>query len=82
MDKVWILEAGEDYEGGSVLGVYAKKEFAYEDFVKAATERGCFGIYDREVWSDKDDDSVHAHAGCDWISLSLYEVRTRPEIGR
>jgi hypothetical protein len=67
---VWILSKGEDYEGGNVLGVYATKDAAKGPFVEAA-RRIPFDLDD--AWQD-DDGAVHAHGGCDWVSLEPHAV--------
>jgi hypothetical protein len=73
---VWILSAGEDYEGGSVLGVYATKELAKGPFLNAA-----LGIPFEvdNAWQD-DDGAVHAHGGCDWVSLEPHPLITSQQL--
>lgn len=68
---VWILSKGEDYEGGTVLGVYASKEAAKGPFVKAA-RRIPFDL--DEAWQDEESGAVHAHGGCDWVSLEPHPL--------
>jgi hypothetical protein len=72
---VWILAAGEDYEGGNVIGVYASKDLAQDDFLTAA-KKIPFGI--DKAW--KDDEAVHVHGGCDWVSLEPHTVKTQREL--
>lgn len=73
---VWILSSGEDYEGGHVIGVYASKDLAQDDFLTAA-KKIPFSIDD--AWKE-DDESVHVHGGCDWVSLEPHTVKTRREL--
>jgi hypothetical protein len=73
---VWILSSGEDYEGGNVIGVYASKDLAQDDFLTAATKIP-FGI--DKAWKD-DDEAVHVHGGCDWVSLEPHTVTTQREL--
>ena len=73
---VWILSTGEDYEGGHVIGVYATKDLAQDDFLTAA-KKIPFEI--DKAWKD-DDEAVHVHGGCDWVSLEPHTVTTRPEL--
>ncbi|MFF9310000.1 hypothetical protein ACF1BS_03725 [Streptomyces sp. NPDC014748] len=70
---VWILSQGEDHEGGTVLGVYASKEAAKGPFAEAARNIP----FDLDAaWQD-DDGAVHAHGGCDWVSLKPHQVVTQ-----
>ncbi|HEY5834912.1 hypothetical protein [Streptomyces sp.] len=73
---VWILSSGEDYEGGTVLGVYATKDAAKGAFVQAA--RGIPFAVDK-AWQDQDG-AVHARGGCDWVSLEPHQLITRTEL--
>jgi hypothetical protein len=68
---VWVLATGEDHEGGEVLGVYASKEAAKGPFVEAA-RRIPFDL-DR-AWQDEESGAVHAHGGCDWVSLEPHPL--------
>ncbi|MEU3282887.1 hypothetical protein [Streptomyces antibioticus] len=68
---VWVLATGEDHEGGEVLGVYASKEAAKGPFVEAA-KRIPFDL-DR-AWQDEESGAVHAHGGCDWVSLEPHPL--------
>ncbi|MFF8589972.1 hypothetical protein ACF061_00790 [Streptomyces sp. NPDC015220] len=74
---VWILSQGEDHEGGTVLGVYANKEAAKGPFVEAA-KRIPFDL--DSAWQD-DDGAVHAHGGCDWVSLEPHPLITSTQLG-
>ncbi|WP_200308226.1 hypothetical protein [Streptomyces adelaidensis] len=74
---VWILSKGEDYEGGSVLGVYASKETAKGPFVEAARTIP----FDLDsAWQDEASGAVHAHGGCDWVSLVPHPLITQTQI--
>lgn len=73
---VWVLSSGEDHEGGAVLGVYASKEAARGPFITAA-HRIPFDL--DNAWQDQDG-AVHAHGGCDWVSLEPHQVITAPQI--
>ena len=68
---VWVLAAGEDHEGGTVLGVYASKEAAKGRFVEAA-RRIPFDL--DNAWQDEESGAVHAHGGCDWVSLEPHPL--------
>jgi hypothetical protein len=68
---VWILATGEDYEGGTVLGVYTTKEAAKGPFVEAA-RRIPFDL--DQAWQDEESGAVHAHGGCDWVSLEPHPL--------
>lgn len=73
---VWILSKGEDYEGGSILGVYATKDAAKGPFLQAA--QGIpFAIDD--AWQDEDG-AVNVHGGCDWVSLEPHPIITTPQL--
>lgn len=73
---VWVLSTGEDHEGGYVVGVYASKEAAKGPFYDAAT-----GIPFKldKAWQDGDG-AVHAHGGCDWVSLEPYALVGSPQL--
>lgn len=73
---VWILSSGEDNEGGTVLGVYADRNVAKGPFAEAA-HRIPFDI--DGAWQD-DDGAVHAHGGCDWVSLEPHPVITQTQL--
>lgn len=74
---VWVLSGGGDHEGGTVLGVYASKNAAKGPFAEAAHSIP-FDL-DR-AWQDQDG-AVHAHGGCDWVSLEPHPLVTRTQIG-
>ncbi|MFF8100081.1 hypothetical protein ACF07S_09950 [Streptomyces sp. NPDC016640] len=70
---VWVLSKGEDHEGGDVLGVYASKSIAKGPFAEAA----CSIPFDLDgAWQDETG-AVHAHGGCDWVSLVPYPLVTQ-----
>ena len=68
---VWVLATGEDHEGGTVLGVYTSKEAAKGPFVEAG-RRIPFDL--DNAWQDDDTGAVHAHGGCDWVSLEPHPL--------
>lgn len=74
---VWVLATGEDHEGGEVLGVYASKEAAKGPFVEAA-KRIPFDL--DNAWQDEESGAVHAHGGCDWVSLEPHPLITATQL--
>jgi hypothetical protein len=74
---VWVLATGEDHQGGGVLGVYASKDAAKGPFVEAA-KRIPFDL-DR-AWQDEESGAVHAHGGCDWVSLEPHPLITSTQL--
>ena len=73
---VWVLSTGEDHEGGDVLGVYATKEIAKGPFTEAARNIP----FDLDgAWQDEDG-AVHAHGGCDWVSLVPHPLVSREQL--
>lgn len=82
MTPVWILETGEDSEGGRILGVYGSKDAAFADFAtEAADLHGRFaGRGIDEADQRQEDGSLYLHAGCDWLSLTPHEVITAPQL--
>ena len=73
---VWVLSKGEDHEGGEVLGVFATKDVARGPFTEAARSIP----FDLDAaWQD-DDGAVHAHGGCDWVSLEPHPLVTVQQI--
>lgn len=76
LPTVWILTTGELYEGGSVVGVYATKELAKDDFL-TAVQRIPFDI--DKAWQD-DDQAVHVEGGCDFVKLVQHNVTIRREL--
>lgn len=73
---VWVLSTGEDYEGGIVLGVYATKDAAKGPFTEAARD---IPFKLDSAWQDGDG-AVHAHGGCDWVSLVPHALVTRTQL--
>jgi hypothetical protein len=74
---VWVLSTGEDHEGGTVLGVYASKDAAKGPFVEAA-RRIPFDL--DKAWQDEGSGAVHAHGGCDWVSLEPHPLITATQL--
>jgi hypothetical protein len=74
---VWVLSKGEDYEGGTVLGVYASKETAKGPFVEAARSIP-FDL--DEAWQDEKSGAVHAHGGCDWVALEPHPLISAQQV--
>lgn len=73
---VWVLAYGEDHEGGTVLGVYASKNAAKGPFAEAAHNIP----FDLDnAWQDQDG-AVHAHGGCDWVSLEPHALVTQIQL--
>lgn len=73
---VWVLATGEDHEGGTVLGVFANKDAAKGPFAEAARNIP----FDLDgAWQDEDG-AVHAHGGCDWVSLEPHPLITQTQI--
>lgn len=76
--KNWVLMKGELCEGGKLIGLYATRELARDDFlaeVKDATRLSEI----RQVYQESEDD-IEVEVGCDWIRLTLWEVKTTPEL--
>lgn len=74
---VWVLSSGEDHEDGTVLGVYATRDAARGPFAEAA--RGIPFDLDA-AWQNEDTGAVHAHGGCDWVSLEPHPLITAPQL--
>ncbi|MFB6881391.1 hypothetical protein ACFCY8_11200 [Streptomyces noursei] len=78
--QVWILEQGEDYEGGHIVGVYLDRALAVGDFLDQARDiDDRFGI-DAAETGEASDGSFYAHGGCDWLQLRPHEVVTRRQL--
>ncbi|MFE2640222.1 hypothetical protein ACFXKF_36660 [Streptomyces scopuliridis] len=73
--QVWLLEGGEDNEGGDVHGVYAGHNLAMaiDDFLDRTRGLGVCGP-DESVIRVGQDGSLRAHNGCDWLTLRLYDL--------
>lgn len=79
--SVWILEAGEDYEGGSVKGVYTDRDLAADDFLDLVRNLARYNSLDVDrSGEDPDTCDLYVHGGCDWISLTRYSVTTRRQL--
>jgi hypothetical protein len=74
MREVWLVEAGEDYEGGSVLGVYSTKELAMSALEEKRTIllKRFDGNNDWAKVSEIEHGSFHS--GCDWYSIDRYTI--------
>jgi hypothetical protein len=69
---VWIMEAGEDSEGGRVIGVYADPRLAWGDF--AGQVLSMHGPVN-EVRPENG--GLYVHVGmCDWLTLAPHPVVT------
>lgn len=74
MREVWLFEAGEDYEGGSVLGVFSTKELAMSALEEKRTilleitegVSNCYRVSEIEGGT--------FHCGCDWYSIDRYTI--------
>ncbi|MEV6421873.1 hypothetical protein [Streptomyces sp. NPDC051662] len=71
--QVWLLEGGEDNEGGNVHGVYTERNLAIDDFLDRTRGLGVCGP-DESVIRVGQDDSLRAHNGCDWLTLRPYDL--------
>ncbi|MCX4682343.1 hypothetical protein OG413_44990 [Streptomyces sp. NBC_01433] len=79
--SVWILEAGERQEGGSIKGVYTDRDLALDDFLMEVRDLARrFGLNVDQSGEDPDTKSLYAEGGCDWISLTRYPVTTRLQL--
>lgn len=82
MSEVWIMETGEDHEGGRILGVYADKGLAFADFAREAGDlNGRFGGMSIDQADQREDGSLYLHAGCDWLTLAPHPVIAVPQVG-
>jgi len=68
--QVWLVEGGEDHEGGMVIGVYADRELAVTRF-RAHARDMAFGP---GKVTDLPHDGLRAHSGCDWLELVAHDV--------
>ena len=81
MSQVWIMEMGEDHEGGRVLGVYGSKDAAFADFATHAADlNGRFAGRGIDAADQGDDGRLYLHAGCDWLSLTPHAVIMVPQL--
>jgi hypothetical protein len=74
MSEVWILQRGEDHEGGFIIGVYESKEAAFADF--AADAHSLHERFNRglDAAEQQADGTLYLHSGCDWLTLSPHAV--------
>jgi hypothetical protein len=75
--QVWIMETGETGEGGSVIGIYASRELAREDFyaqVAIMLDRFCESTPDRA--ERREDGTLDVQVHCDWLTLRPEPVVT------
>lgn len=75
---VWILDTGVFGEGGTIRGVYMDRDLARGQFLTEAQQ-----LHDRFTIDDirqDDDGSIHAEAGCDWLSLTPHPVTTAAQL--
>jgi hypothetical protein len=73
--QVWIMETGEDSEGGRIIGVYEDPKLAYGDFV--AQVLGMTGAVNEVL---PEDGGLYVHVGmCDWLRLAPHPVTTAPQ---
>lgn len=78
---VWILESGEDNEGGSIKGVYTDRDLAADDFLDLVRDLARYTRLDVDrSGEDPDTGDLYVHGGCDWISLTRYAVTTRRQL--
>ncbi|MCX4826647.1 hypothetical protein OG883_44205 [Streptomyces sp. NBC_01142] len=78
---VWILESGEDYEGGSIKGVYTDRDLAADDFLDLVRDLARNNRLDVDrSGEDPATCDLYVHGGCDWISLTRYPVTTRRQL--
>lgn len=68
--EVWILEEGEDYEGGRVVEVFksedAARNAAFEEISRRTYRAGSWKEGSRNNWHD---------GGCDWMGVVRYDVK-------
>lgn len=68
MDFVWLMSKGEDYEGGSVIGVHATEAGARAEAQAFIQQDLAYGVEwklhreepDRVIWRD---------GGCAWLEI-------------
>jgi len=73
MREVWLVEAGEDYEGSSVIGVYSTKKLAMSALEEKRTIllkrfEGCDWAEVSEI------EHGCFHSGCDWYAIDRYTL--------
>lgn len=79
--QVWVMERGEKYEGGRVVGIYATRDMARADVLDGMKDlarfRDAAGRAEVEA-----DGSLYMESGCDWLTLTPYEVQGQLELPR
>lgn len=80
MDKVFVFEKGEDYEGSHICGIYATEDSALRDLAIAFNRRFDrfseylpeeFAVELMPVW---DKNGVSFQSGCDYWTVDVLEV--------
>jgi hypothetical protein len=67
MKSVWIVEQGENREGGHIISIHASKESA---------RRVALSTFEEWHWDDKCQVNPDMWAGgCDWLSVREHEVQ-------
>lgn len=68
---VWVLETGEDHEGGRIISIHKTKKSAMIDayeFIK------CRDYSDWLLENDEPEGNVWFHDdGCDWLSIEYWK---------
>lgn len=76
LPTVWILTDGELYQGGGdIKGVYATKDLATNDFLKAVLK---IPSAIEKTWTD-DNGAMHAEGRSDFVSLEPHTVTFHTE---
>lgn len=77
---VWVLEKGDKYEGGGVIGIYADRDLAKDDLVETAT---AMDVLYRRVYgtgvsvSVEADGTINIASKSEWLSLTPRALVTR-----
>jgi hypothetical protein len=80
MNIVYILEQGEDYEGGSILDIYGNKDSALRDLAECFNHRFDrfskylpeeFAVEMMPVWGEEGESF---QSGCDYWVVSMREI--------
>lgn len=67
MKSVWIVEEGENHEGGHIISIHSSKESA---------RRAALATFEEWSWDDKHEvDSSFWQGGCDWLTITEHEVQ-------
>lgn len=77
---VWLLESGEQSEGGATLGIYADRDLAKSDLVEAATAMDALNrrVYNTGVTvSVETDGTINIASKSEWLSLTPRALVTR-----